>query len=146
MDKYGSQRIVSEKKDYEDLICPICTQLMKPCIQFPCCHEFCSTCVDQLISQSINKCPLCREVFQNMHEMADNRNFKAERKVDQIRVACIYKDFGCTKDFKINEIEIHEENCEFRKLSELIEEEKLLSDRLKVIQEQIKSILSHVEF
>ena len=45
----------------ESLKCPVCLDLIRDAVMFPCSHNVCKSCTEQLLAMPDSKCPLCKQ-------------------------------------------------------------------------------------
>ena len=45
----------------ESLKCPVCFDLIKDAVMYPCSHNVCKSCADRLLAMTDSKCPLCKQ-------------------------------------------------------------------------------------
>ena len=59
----SSQAVVMELGSdlAESLKCPVCLDLIKDAVMFPCSHNVCKSCTEQLLAMPDSKCPLCKQ-------------------------------------------------------------------------------------
>ena len=96
---YNPENIIN-KKNIEDLICPICFNILNnpiSCSDKKNSHSFCEECIDTFLEDN-NKCPICKLTFEyeinyNLHNELNNLSFK-----------CLFKNNGCEeiKNIKIS--------------------------------------------
>ena len=110
---YNPDNIVKGNKNIENLICPICLDILKnpvSCNSTKKSHSFCEECINKSLEDN-DKCPLCRQEF----EFGINK--KVEKLLQKLKFKCIYADEGCPKilDYSIYFKLI--DKCGFRDLS-----------------------------
>lgn len=100
----GSKKDPSNEKTVrENLICPICMELMiAPIYSCQTGHVLCSRC-----KRSIIKCPFCKR------KMDDLRNYALEKIAEQFKLNCAFYKYGCGFIGTAEEIKSHEEVCVF---------------------------------
>mmetsp|Transcript_34480 Transcript_34480/g.82136 ORF Transcript_34480/g.82136 Transcript_34480/m.82136 type:complete len:158 (+) Transcript_34480:742-1215(+) len=59
----SSQAVVMELGSdlAESLKCPVCFDLIKDAVIYPCSHNVCKSCTEQLLAMPDSKCPLCKQ-------------------------------------------------------------------------------------
>ena len=137
-------RIVDDKKDYEDFLCPVCLLLMDKCVMFPCGHDLCQECATQLFMQVPHytlRCPVCRTVLPEMNTTIANRNYRTELKIKALYVKCVNIELGCKATIRLKDLDDHVKTCKFSELAELIEQEKQLTTKLDIVKIKIENIL-----
>lgn len=126
------------------LICPICTQVLKNPVQTSTDHLFCEDELLEWMARS-NLCPVSKQVLDPEKITKPSRiilNMLAE-----LEIYCTNKCEGCTWSGSYEHLQKHLANCTFRPRSELYVEIKMLSDRivhLESIYSQLESRHDHV--
>ena len=98
-----------DKDGIEDLICPICLQILKNPV---CCsdkinsHPFCKDCIDEFLKEK-NKCPICKLLF----EYKNNKNIID--KLNMLSFHCMFKNEGCNEILSYSEYLNHINNCKY---------------------------------
>ena len=98
-----------DKDGIEDLICPICLQILRNpfcCSEKINSHSFCKECIDEFLKEK-NKCPVCKLIF----EYKNNTNLKD--KLNKLSFYCMFKNEGCDKILSDSEYLNHINNCEY---------------------------------
>ena len=98
---------VRNKRILQTLQCPVCFDYMRPWIMM--ClngHSFCKTCKDV-----ITACPICRSSTINI------RNYALEETTVCLDYPCSYTENGCNLILPMKEMQIHVENCAFKKFT-----------------------------
>jgi len=86
----------------EEFKCPICLELLQnPYLSACCGNHFCESCANE-VRKNVNKCPLCQERPLNG---IINKGLK--RKVNELKVYCLYKETGCDWMGDFGKIEQH---------------------------------------
>ena len=104
-----SQDNLIDKKNSEDLICPICYCILKEpinCSDNKNAHYFCKECIDIFLKES-NKCPTCKQNF----EYKINEKLKTELK--ELSFKCMFKNEGCNDIIPYSEYLNHINNCKY---------------------------------
>ena len=59
----SSQAVVKELGSplAASLKCPVCLELIKEAVMYPCSHNVCKSCSEQLLAMQDSKCPLCNQ-------------------------------------------------------------------------------------
>ena len=134
-----------EHKEDEDLKCPKCfsffSSITKPYI-LPCNHNICLNCIDSLISENNNKCPICNYKFNKQERNSFKVNFGFLNIVIKILQT---KIIFCTKCNKIFYWKEHFQSCEqkyFENCDNIFEDIKMNYEEggkiLKLIKSDIK--------
>ena len=98
----------SESTDLEQnllnhLECPVCYELIRPpitmCVNG---HNICNIC-----KQQVSDCPKCKEEFVSA------RNLALEDLARQVMYPCKYRSNGCTENFNLDKIVVHEATCRY---------------------------------
>ena len=116
-----------DHQEDEELKCPKCSfffsSITKPYI-LPCNHNICLNCIDSLISENNNKCPICNYMFNIKDRNKFEVNFGFLNLVIKIlQTKIIY----CTKCNKIFYWKVHYQICEqkyFENCDDILEEIK----------------------
>ena len=136
-----------EHQEDEELKCPKCfyffSSTTKPYI-LPCNHNICLNCVDSLIAEDNNKCPICNYNFNKSDRNSFKVNFGFLNLVIKIlQTKIIY----CTKCNKIFYWKEHYQSCEqkyFENCDNILEEIKTKYEEglkiLKIVKKDIKTL------
>lgn len=90
-------------RDYlEELICPICHQIVFEPRQTNCGHLYCRKCLDDC---SKAQCPVCRQEYKA------NEDHYNRRRVNGLKVKCKYQANGCTWVGDLGDFAVHLERC-----------------------------------
>ena len=100
---------VIEKDNIEDLICPICFNILKDpisCSSNKNAHSFCKECIDLYLKEN-NKCPTCKLNFEYKinNELNDSLN--------KLSFECLFKKEGCKDILSYSEYLNHINNCKY---------------------------------
>ena len=76
------------KKNLEDLVCPICQEILSDPLITSCGHLFCRRCLEE-DGRDLKDCPVCRQTYTSMSDQ-----FHA-RKIGGLRVKCPRASKGC---------------------------------------------------
>ena len=109
---YNPDNVVEENKNIENLICPICLNILKnliKCNSTKKSHSFCEKCINKSLENS-DKCPLCRQEF----EFGINK--KKEKLLQKLKFKCFYAEEGCPKIMDYSIYFKHIDKCGFRDL------------------------------
>ena len=127
-----------EYQEDEEMKCPKCffffSSMTKPYI-LPCNHNICLNCIDLLIAENNNKCPICNYIFNKQDRNSFKVNFGFLNLVIKIlQTKVIY----CTKCNKIFYWKHHYQSCEqkyFENCDEILEEIKThYEEGLKIVK------------
>ena len=105
---YSIEDSIDKDKD-EDLICPICLQILCNPV---CCsdkinsHSFCKECIDEFLKEK-EKCPICKLIF----EYKINKNIID--KLSLLSFYCKFKNEGCDKILSYSEYLTHINECKY---------------------------------
>ena len=125
-----SNSFISEEhqEDEEDIKCPKCSfffsSITKPYI-LPCNHNICLNCIDLLISENNNKCPICNYQFNQKDRNLFKVNFGFLNLVVKILQTKIIYCNKCNKIFYWKE---HYQSCEqkyFKNCDDILEDIKI---------------------
>ena len=105
---YDSDNVI-EKDNIEDLICPICFNILNnpiSCSNNKNSHSFCKECIDQYIKGN-NKCPTCKinfgyKINKELNDLLNNLSFE-----------CLFKKEGCNDILFYSEYLNHINNCKY---------------------------------
>ena len=87
---YSKENVI-EKDNIEDLICPICFNILKnpiSCSNKKNSHSFCKECIDEYLKEN-NKCPICKLNFEYII------NNELNNILNKLSFECLYKNEGC---------------------------------------------------
>ena len=76
------------RKNLEDLVCPICQEILSDPLITSCGHLFCRRCLEE-DGRSLKDCPVCRQTYTSMSDQ-----FHA-RKIGGLKVKCPRASKGC---------------------------------------------------
>ena len=88
------------KKNLEDLVCPICQEILNDPSQTNCGHLFCGRCLQQSASR-VKNCPVCREEYTSMSDQF------LTRKINGLKVKCSNAGKGCEWSGELRDAEGH---------------------------------------
>ena len=88
------------KKNLEDLVCPICHEILNDPLITNCGHLFCGRCLQQSGSR-VKNCPVCRQEYTSM-----NDQFHA-RRIGGLKVKCPNAGKGCEWSGELRDAEGH---------------------------------------
>ena len=109
---YNPDNVVKGTKSVENLICPICLDILKnpiSCNSTKKSHSFCEECINKSLEND-NKCPLCRQEF------LFGTNKKIEKLLQKLKFKCLYYEEGCPKILDYSIYFKHIDKCGFRDL------------------------------
>ena len=105
---YNRENVI-EKGNIEDLICPICFDILKnpiSCSNNKNSHSFCKECITQHLKEN-NKCPTCKLNFEY------KINFKLNNILNKLSFECLFKKEGCKDILSYSEYLNHLNNCKY---------------------------------
>ena len=91
-----------------DYFCPVCQDLLTEPFQPDCGHHLCRSCHDRLLKMKKVECPTCREVNALNNARLDKY---LERKVNNLKVRCMYHREGCKWVGEVRYLHDHLDNC-----------------------------------
>ncbi|MBN3270389.1 TRI39 ligase, partial [Polyodon spathula] len=98
-----------EKLFQEELTCPICLQLFSEPVLLPCGHNFCASCIGEVIEREAEEgqhtCPECRS--EHKGKSALQRNFKLCNIVEG------FKSMDATADLSARKCSLHDKPLEY---------------------------------
>ena len=109
----------------DDLLCPVCLDVMDDPVKTPCNHNFCSNCILQEVEQR-QRCPMDRSPLRP----SDLRvNIDLQKKISELKIHCFYgckwennewviDEEGCQSFATLGNRSDHEQNCPFRDQSD----------------------------
>lgn len=101
-------RLLDYVSDYDrNLACPICRCPFIDAISLPCDHSYCRLCYYKALEaqdSDTKQCPTCRRNISS--EPSPVPRF-AQHLVDELKVGCPNKGFGCTKEIRRDEVQAH---------------------------------------
>ena len=89
----------------QELICPICKDVLRQPIQGPCQHFFCLSCVEQYFAIGQQTCPLCKT---SMHPRIMER---VPRLVLNLLAGSTVLCRSCKNAFPLERLQAHEDIC-----------------------------------
>ena len=107
-----SQDNLIDKKNSEDLICPICYCILKEpinCSDNKNSHSFCKKCIDKYLENK-DKCPTCKLNFEY------KINNEIYNKLNKLLFKCIFKNEGCNEIISYSEYLNHINNCKYNNM------------------------------
>ena len=107
---YNPDNVIKGKNKINDLICPICYNILKnpiSCNSTKKSHSFCEECINKSIEIN-DKCPMCKQEF----EFGINK--KVEKLLQKLKFKCIYAEEGCPKILDYSIYFKHIDKCGFR--------------------------------
>ena len=116
--KYNNQLLIynpeniNNKENIEDLICPICLNVLKnpiSCSDKKNSHSFCKECIDTFLKEN-NKCPICKLIF----EYKINNNLQKE--LNKLSFKCQFKNEGCNEILFYSDYLNHIFNCKYNNI------------------------------
>eukprot|EP01022_Parablepharisma_sp_SALTPOND_P032652 TRINITY_DN857_c0_g1_i2.p1 TRINITY_DN857_c0_g1~~TRINITY_DN857_c0_g1_i2.p1 ORF type:complete len:689 (+),score=81.12 TRINITY_DN857_c0_g1_i2:9525-11591(+) len=87
--------------------CQICKALALEPISCGQGKIYCKRCIEEWVQEHEGKCP-CGEVYQKSFPSSSNIL------LNLIRIKCVHSTNGCTSALKLEELQSHEQNCEYR--------------------------------
>ena len=105
---YSIDNLINKDKA-ENLICPICLQILSNPI---CCsykmnsHSFCKECIDEFLKEK-KYCPLCKSNFEYKVK------YRLIKELNNLYFYCLFKKEGCHKILSYNEYINHINNCKY---------------------------------
>ena len=110
--EYYSQDNLIDKKNNEDLICPICYCILKEpinCSDNKNSHSFCKICIDKYLENK-DKCPTCKLNFEY------KINNEIYNKLNKLLFECVFKNEGCNEIISYSEYLNHINNCKYNNM------------------------------
>ena len=107
---YNPDNVIEGKKNINNLICPICYNILKnpiSCNSTEKSHSFCEKCINKNLEIN-DKCPICKREF----EFCINK--KVEKLLQKLKFKCIYAKEGCHKILDYSIYFKHIDKCGFR--------------------------------
>jgi len=98
----------------EELLCPICKNVLEDPVQVPCEHAFCRSCIQHWLSvggEDAGSCPVDRQPLQTDELRPLPRLLK--NMLAKLMVSCIYKEYGCKNLVRLETLEQHTSACSF---------------------------------
>ena len=98
-----------DKDKADNLICPICLQLLKnpiSCSERINSHSFCKECIDEFLKEK-DACPICKSNFE--YKIKNN----IIQEVNNLYFFCLFKNEGCNKIISYSEYINHINNCQY---------------------------------
>ena len=88
------------KKNLEDLVCPICQEILSDPLITSCGHLFCRRCLEE-DGRDLKDCPVCRQTYTSMSDQFH------VRKIGGLRVKCPRASKGCRWSGELKEAKGH---------------------------------------
>ena len=110
--EYYSPDNLIDKKNNEDLICPICYCILKEpinCSVNKNSHSFCKRCIDKYLENK-DKCPACEINFEY------KINNEIYNKLNKLLFECVFKNEGCNEIISYSEYLNHINNCKYNNM------------------------------
>ncbi|XP_066926533.1 E3 ubiquitin-protein ligase NRDP1-like [Clytia hemisphaerica] len=96
----------------QNLVCNICAGIMKDSVITLCGHSFCHACLSTWLTKpETDSCPVCRS-YTSKYEIIPNINIRSI--INALPVWCDHKDNGCNIVVKLDGLNQHTIDCEFR--------------------------------
>ena len=96
----------------QNLICNICTGVLDHAVVTMCGHSFCHSCLSMWLSKpETESCPICRS-YTSRYEIIPNISIR--NIVDSLLVWCENSEKGCKHVLKLETLDAHTSNCDFR--------------------------------
>ncbi|EDW88341.1 E3 ubiquitin-protein ligase NRDP1 [Drosophila yakuba] len=94
----------------EELICPICTDVLEEPVQSAECeHAFCRACIDKWMLQK-QICPVDRSVLLSSHLVPVSRLMR--NMLARLKIKCTFSQSGCAQMLSLEEFRTHVAACE----------------------------------
>ena len=102
MSKLAKDQLKFVDPPTDEFNCPICLGILQEPYLTACCgNHFCEACVGK-VKEGANKCPLCQETPLN-----GIINKSLRRKLNELKVYCMYKETGCKWIGDLGKLEQH---------------------------------------
>ena len=63
--KEARESLVILSMSKEEMMCPICLDLLHEPVLTSCGHDFCRACIDESLAHDLESCPICRNEFES---------------------------------------------------------------------------------
>lgn len=94
----------------EELICPICTEVLEDPVQSCSCeHAYCRACIDKWIVQK-QICPVDRSELLSSQLVPASRLMR--NMLSRLKIKCIFADNGCAQLLQLEDFRSHVDSCE----------------------------------
>ena len=103
--------------DLSHYTCPVCKDVFKDCVQLPCGHKCCNSCVDELFppdSTEDGQCPVQEEDCFKFSKSQVLPDYGTRRDILRLKVYCKFKENGCDKTVEWSKLENHCTSCDYR--------------------------------
>ncbi|XP_052057910.1 TNF receptor-associated factor 3-like [Mytilus californianus] len=124
MSSISSRSIISTPVEIPEFVeidlrnnsCPICRNVLRDCVQLPCGHKTCESCIDQLFNNSISEgtCPVNDEDCFSFSRNDVVPDYGTRREILKSKVYCPYKTNGCATVIEWQKLQNHKESCEHK--------------------------------
>ncbi|XP_071159830.1 TNF receptor-associated factor 3-like [Mytilus edulis] len=124
MSSMSSRSIISTPAETPEFVeldlrnnsCPICNNVLRDCVQLPCGHKTCESCIDQLFNNSISEgtCPVNDEDCFAFSRSSVVPDYGTRREILKSKVYCPYKTNGCATIIEWQKLQNHKESCEHK--------------------------------
>jgi len=94
---------------FQDLVCPICQNLVEEPLESPCEHIFCSAEITSWLASGHSDCPECRTALSLRDLKKPSRIIR--NMLGSIRLSCNFKTNGCTEIVQYSKLESHIAVC-----------------------------------
>ena len=100
--------LAKDQEQIDDLMCPVCIEVVFEPVLTPCGHLFCQNCLTD-----VRECPSCRNrLFRSV------RDRRTERKVKNLKVKCLHQKLGCTWVGELGYVMQHlTDDCQFAEIA-----------------------------
>ncbi|XP_068142690.1 E3 ubiquitin-protein ligase NRDP1 [Drosophila tropicalis] len=94
----------------EELLCPICTDILENPVQSPICeHAYCKECIGKWIREK-NNCPVDRTQLSNSQLVPASRLMRAM--LGRLKIKCCYFENGCPEVVQLEDFRSHLASCD----------------------------------
>lgn len=98
----------------QNLVCSICAGIMKDSVITLCGHSFCHQCLSTWLTKpDTDSCPVCRS-YTSRYEIIPNINIRCI--IKSLPVWCSNKSNGCKYVIKLENLQQHCNECDFRQV------------------------------
>eukprot|EP00735_Rhodelphis_limneticus_P005006 TRINITY_DN16697_c0_g1::TRINITY_DN16697_c0_g1_i1::g.23605::m.23605 TRINITY_DN16697_c0_g1::TRINITY_DN16697_c0_g1_i1::g.23605 ORF type:complete len:146 (+),score=-10.33,sp/Q5R7T5/RNF41_PONAB/44.78/3e-30,zf-C3HC4/PF00097.20/4.2e-11,zf-C3HC4/PF00097.20/1.9e+03,zf-C3HC4_2/PF13923.1/2e-09,zf-C3HC4_2/PF13923.1/9.2e+02,zf-TRAF/PF02176.13/6e+03,zf-TRAF/PF02176.13/0.17,zf-TRAF/PF02176.13/1.6e-05,zf-TRAF/PF02176.13/0.00072,zf-C3HC4_3/PF13920.1/5.1e-09,zf-RING_2/PF13639.1/7.8e-09,zf-C3HC4_4/PF15227.1/4.2e-0 len=108
---YDIERFVDSPD--ENLLCVICSGVMREPLSSPCGHSFCASCIRQWVGGPVPRsCPVCRSNLSS--SMLHPVPLLVKSMLAKLRIKCEHKERGCEEIITLDRLESHLISCPYR--------------------------------
>ena len=98
-----------EYKVDDDLLCPICTNVLKDPVQCPNEHHFCRSCIEKYLRERSKTCPMCH--VHLTEETLSKPPRVLTNMISRLKIRCDHYERGCRELVQLEFLHQHVKSC-----------------------------------